>query len=522
MTLYRGFATVGAMTVISRVLGFFRDVLIAGVLGTGAVADAFFVAFRVPNMFRRLFAEGAFDSAFIPLFAKCYHGDGEHAARAFAEQALTGLTFILVVFTLLGEITMPWLMLALAPGFSEDPEKFDLAVLLARIALPYLLCMSLVALYTGVLNALGRFAIATLAPTLLNIVLIAVLICLYLLGFREQAGAGIALAWGISLAGFLQVLIVAFAAAKTAMPLSWRRPSLSPEMKKLIALAAPGFIAGSITPVAVVIGTIIASFQDRVVSWLYFADRIYQLPLGVIGVAIGVVLLPELSHKLRAGDHPSEIDSENRSKEFSLLLTVPAAVALLIASTPIVRVLFERGAFEASDAEATAALLSAYAIGLPAFVLVKVFHPSYFARENTRTPMLFALSGMAANVILSFLLSLRLGPVGIPLAASLSGWLNAALLLLWLKYRAAFNFDAIFCRRYPAILIASIVMGVVVWVLQELLWPWFSPVNGLIVQGLALFALVLAGLFVYGLAAQWLGAVNLRSVLRSLTSPPER
>jgi putative peptidoglycan lipid II flippase len=516
MTLYRGFATVGGMTIISRVLGFFRDVLIAAVLGTGAVADAFFVAFRVPNMFRRLFAEGAFDSAFIPLFARCYHGDGERAAKSFAEQALTGLTVVLIAFTLLGEITMPWLMLALAPGFSEDPAKFNLAVLLARIALPYLLCMSLVALYTGVLNALGRFAVAALAPTLLNIVLITVLICLYYLGFREQPAAGIALAWGIALAGFLQVLIVAFAAARTAMPLSWRRPTMSAEMKRLIALAAPGFIAGSITPVAVVIGTIIASFQDRVVSWLYFADRIYQLPLGVIGVAIGVVLLPELSHKLRAGDHQSAIDSENRSLEFSLLLTVPAAVALLIASVPIVRVLFERGAFEASDAEATAALLSAYAIGLPAFVLVKVFHPSYFARENTRTPMLFALSGMGANVVLSFYLFLRIGPVGIPLAASLSGWLNAALLLLWLKHRAAFNFDAAFTRRYPAILLASILMGVVVWFLQSWLWPWFSPANGLIVQGLALATLVLGGLMTYAVAAEWLGAVKLKAVLAGL------
>jgi putative peptidoglycan lipid II flippase len=521
MTLYRGFATVGAMTVISRVLGFCRDVLIAGVLGTGAVADAFFVAFRVPNMFRRLFAEGAFDSAFIPLFARCYHGEGERAAKSFAEQALTGLTIVLIAFTLLGEITMPWLMLALAPGFAEDPAKFDLAVLLARIALPYLLAMSLVALYTGVLNALGRFAIAALAPTLLNVVLIAVLVALHLLGFRESPYAGVALAWGIALAGFLQVIIVAFAAARTAMPLSWRKPTLTPEMKKLIALAAPGFIAGSITPVAVVIGTIIASFQDRVVSWLYFADRIYQLPLGVIGVAIGVVLLPELSHKLRAGDHSSAIESENRSLEFSLLLTVPAAVALLVASTPIVRVLFERGAFEASDADATALLLSAYAIGLPAFVMVKVFHPSYFARENTRTPMLFALGGMIANVLLSLFLFLRLGPVGIPLAASFSGWLNAALLLLWLRYRGNFALDAIFRRRYPAILLASILMGAVVWGLQALLWPYFAPSNGLIIQSLALGSLVFGGLIVYALAAQWLGAVNLRAMLKSLRNPPE-
>jgi putative peptidoglycan lipid II flippase len=516
MTLYRGFATVGGMTIISRVLGFFRDVLIAAVLGTGAVADAFFVAFRVPNMFRRLFAEGAFDSAFIPLFAKCYHGDGARAAQSFAEQALTGLTVALVIFTLFGEFTMPWLMLGLAPGFAEDPEKFELAVLLARIALPYLLCMSLIALYTGVLNALGRFAIAALAPTLLNVVLIGVLVLLYVFGLGGQAKAGIALAWGIALAGFLQVIIVAFAAAKTTMHLSWRRPTLTPEMRKLIALAAPGFIAGSITPLTVVIGTVIASLQDRVVSWLYFADRIYQLPLGVIGVAVGVVLLHELSHKLRAGDHAAAINSENRSLEFSLFLTLPATVALLIASGPIVRVLFEHGAFDATDAAATAEMLSAYAIGLPAYVLIKVFHPSYFARENTTTPMLFAVAGMAVNIVLSFILFLRLGPAGIPLAASFSGWLNAGLLILWLKWKASFSFDATFQKRFPAIVAASAIMGVAVWGIMLLLEPWFAPSNGLVLQGLALSALVLSGLVVYGAAAELFGAVRFKLVLAAL------
>ena len=267
MKLYRGFATVGSITILSRVLGFVRDVLIAAVLGTSSVADAFFVAFRVPNMFRRLFAEGAFDAAFIPLFAKRLHAEGPPAAQAFAGQALAGLTLVLVVFTVLAEIAMPWLMLLLAPGFASDAAKFDLAVMLARIALPYLVFMSLVALYSGMLNAFGRFAIAALAPTLLNVVLIIVLLAL--VAFRSgQTTAGIALAWAITASGVLQVIVVALAAARIGMRVPIERPHLTPDMRRLMTLSAPGVIAGGMAQLTMVISTIIATLQDRVVSWL--------------------------------------------------------------------------------------------------------------------------------------------------------------------------------------------------------------------------------------------------------------
>src|SRR5262249_18139354 len=429
MALHRAFATVGAMTIWSRVLGFIRDVLIAAVLGAGPVADAFFVAFRVPNLFRRLFAEGAFDAAFIPLFAKRFYGQGgETAARAFAEQALAALTLVLLVFTLLGEFVMPWLMLLLAPGFANDPRKFALAILLARIALPFLLCMSLVALYSGVLNTLGRFAVAAFAPSLLNIVLILVLLSLIAIGDVEQSAAAVALAWGIAVSGVLQVLVMAVAAAKSRMHLALRPPRFAPDMRGLLALAAPGVIAGGMNQLTVVLNSVIASLQDRVVSWLYYADRLFQLPLGVIGVAIGVVLLPELSRRLRSGDHAAAIDSENRSLETALLLTLPAAVALFVAAHPIVRVLFERGAFTALDAYSTASMLAALAPGLPAFVLVKVFHPGFFAREDTKTPMIFAGIGMAANVMLALLLFVVLGSVGIAIATTIAGWIHVALL----------------------------------------------------------------------------------------------
>ena len=515
MKLYRGFAAVASITLLSRVLGFVRDVLIAAVLGTSAVADAFFVAFRVPNMFRRLFAEGAFDAAFIPLFAKRLHAEGPPAAQAFAGQALAGLTLVLVVFTVLAEIAMPWLMLLLAPGFASDAAKFDLAVMLARIALPYLVFMSLVALYNGVLNAFGRFAIAALAPTLLNVVLIIVLLAL--VAFRSgQTTAGIALAWAITASGVLQVIVVSLAAARIGMRVPIERPHLTPDMRRLMTLSAPGVIAGGMAQLTMVISTIIATLQDRVVSWLYYADRIFQLPLGVIGVAIGVVLLPDLSHKLRSGDHDAVLASENRALEFALLLTMPAAIALFIASGPIMCVLFERGAFTAVDTQATAAMLSALAPGLPAFVMIKVLHPSYFAREDTKTPMIYAGVAMASTVILSFVLFLAVGATGIAIASMLSGWINVGLLIATLKRRDGIKPDQTFRRRFAGICAASAVMGVVVFALVKLLDPWFAPTSGLPAQGAALITLVGVGLLVYLVTAELLGAAKIKNIIEEI------
>src|SRR5665811_112014 len=516
MTLYRGFATVGGMTVISRVLGFVRDVLIAAVLGASSITDAFFVGFRVPNMFRRLFAEGAFNAAFIPLFSKRLDTDGPEAARDFASLALAGLTLVLVAFTILAEIAMPWLMLLLAPGFADDPDKFHLAVLLARIALPYLVFMSWVALYTGLLNALGRFAAAAFAPSLLNVVLIAVLLGLIATGTGEQTIAGVALAWGVAVSGLLQVAIVAFAAARAGLRLKLERPRWTPEMKRLVSLAVPGLIAGGMAQITIVISTIIASLQDRVVSWLYYADRIFQLPLGMVGVAVGVVLLPDLSRKLRAGDTKAVIASENRALEFALLLTLPAAVALFIAAGPIIRVLFERGAFTTVDPRATAGMLAALALGLPAYVLIKVLHPSFFAREDTKTPMIFAGIAMAANAALCFVLFVILGAVGIAIATALTGWINVTLLITELKRRGEFALDAAFRRAIVGILAATAAMGAVVWALASVLNPWFAPERGLLVQVLALLTLIGGGLATYLAVGTLAGALKPRTLVKDL------
>jgi len=522
MKLYRAFATVGSLTMVSRVLGFARDILIAATLGSGAVADAFFVAFRFPNLFRRLFGEGAFNSAFVPLFSKRLEGEGAAAAHGFAEEALAGLLFVLLLLTALAEIAMPLLMYVLAPGFSDVPEKFDLAVLLTRIAFPYLLCMSLVALLSGALNAMGRFTMAAAAPILLNVVLILAILLAGALGLSNTPQSGVVLAWGVAVAGIVQLAALWIAARRAGLHFKIRAPRLSADMKRLIRLGVPGVIAGGVTQLNIVIGTIIASLQAGAVSYIYYADRLYQLPLGIVGIAIGVVLLPDLARNLRAGNHHSVMDNQNRSLEFALLLTVPAAVALTVAAEPIIRVMFERGAFRPSDTAATAAALAAFALGLPSFVLIKVFQPAFFAREDTRTPMRFAVCNMVLNVAGSIALfftfrKLGLMPhVGIAIATTLSGWANAFLLWSALRQRGHFAADDRLRRNVWLILVSSLIMGTVIWLAACALAPWLVAAVGSARQAAALALVLTAGLVVYAIAIQVTGVMRWGEFLRRL------
>ncbi|MDX2287450.1 MAG: murein biosynthesis integral membrane protein MurJ [Hyphomicrobiaceae bacterium] len=516
--LYRAFATVGGLTMVSRLLGFARDILIAAALGSGAIADAFFVAFRFPNLFRRLFGEGAFNAAFVPLFARRLEGEGPEAARTFAEEALAGLAFVLAVFSVIAVLAMPWLMVVLAPGFLNDPVKFDLAVLLTQIAFPYLFCMSLVALLSGVLNSLHRFWAAAAAPILLNIVLISAILLAIGLGYGQRPEAGIVLAAGVFVAGLAQLAMLWIAVRRAGVKLSLRWPVYTPGVQRLVHLGIPGLISGGITQINIVVGTIIASLQAGAVSHLYYADRLYQLPLGIVGVAIGVVLLPDLARRLRAGEHAAAMDSQNRSLEFGLLITLPAAVALGVAAEPIVRVLFERGAFRPEDTPATAHALAAFAIGLPGFVLIKVFQPGFFAREDTRTPMYFAVVNMALNVAGSiglFFLFREWGlmpHVGIALATTIAGWTNAALLWIALAEAGHFRWDARLARNLPLIALASAAMGGAIHVALPYLAPYLSASAPLSVQFGTLVGLVAAGCALYAAMILGTGVMSLRQL----------
>jgi len=516
MKLYRAIVTVSGFTALSRVLGFTRDVLIAAVLGAGAVSDAFFVAFRLPNLFRSLFAEGAFNAAFVPLLTKRLQEGGLDPARRFAEEALAVLLTALLIVSVLAEIAMPWLVTLIAPGFVSDPEKFDLAVLLTRITFPYLLCMSLTALSAGMLNAMGRFAAAAAAPIILNIIAIGAMILAASFALHEQPEAAMILAWAVSISGFAQLALLAYMARRHGMDLRFRMPRLTPGVTRLFRLAGPGVVTAGITQINLLVGTMIASLQAGAVSYIYYADRLNQLPLGIVGIAIGVVLLPELSQRLASGNGSEAMNSHNRALEFALLLTLPAAVALCIVPTPIIQVLFERGAFTASDTDAVAAALTAFAVGLPAFVMIKVFQPGFFAREDTRTPMIFAGVSAVVNIVGSLSLFFWLGHVGIAIATSLAAWTNATLLSLTLIRRGDFRPDAALKTRGGMILLASVIMGLALWGASIPMEALFAPSSGLLVQVLALAGLVIGGGLIYLAAAQATGAVSARALLNAM------
>lgn len=523
MKLYKSFATVGGLTLLSRVFGFVRDILIAATLGSGWVADAFVVAFRFPNLFRRLFGEGAFNSAFVPIFARKIEGEGQEAARAFAEDAMAGLVFVLLILTILTELAMPFLMYALAPGFEVQPEKFDLAVLLTRITMPYLLCMSLVALMSGALNSVGRFAESSSVSIVLNgVMMIATLLSLWL-GYRAGREAGIIQAWAVFVAGFLQLALLTWGMRRAGLSLKLRAPRMTNDLRHLWKLGVPGIISGGVTQLNIAIGTVIASLQAGAVSHLYYADRIYELPLAIVGIAVGVVLLPDVTRQLRAGNVAAVMDAQNRSLEFAMLLTIPAAVALVVMPEDIVRVLFERGAFSAADTKSTAAVLAFFALGLPAFVLIKVFSPAYFAREDTKTPMRYAAISLTVNTLGSialFFLFRNLGmlpQLGIAIATTLGGWLNAWLLWSALKARNDFSGDARLRRNLPLIGLASAAMGAALWLASIPLAPYLRPGLGFATEVAALGFLVALGIAVFGAIIVATGVMS-PSQIRRLTS----
>jgi len=515
VALLRSVATVGSYTLLSRVFGFVRDILTAAILGAGPVADAFFVAQRLPNLFRSLFAEGAFSAAFVPLFAGTMAEHGKEAARIFAEDALAVLLAALLGFVLLGEIFMPAVMGVIAPGFAEDPGKFGIAVELARITFPYLLFIALVALQGGVLNSIDRFAAAAATPILLNLFLIAALLLMDRSGWRD----GRALAWAVTGAGLAQFLWLLSSCARAGLALRLPRPRLTPSVRRTLAVMAPGTIGAGVTQLNLLISTALASLlAGGSVSYLYYADRLNQLPLGVVGIAVGTAILPPLSRQIRLGQFADAITTQNRGIELALLLTLPAAVGLALLAKPILSVLFQRGAFSAADTAATAAALAAYATGLPAFVLVRVLAPAFFARHDTATPVKTAVASMAANLSLTLILMQFLAHVGIAVATTVAGWVNALTLLALLLRRGHFHFDDRARRNLPRVGCASAGMGVVLTLLRLVLAPALTGPP--VIRLAALAALIGAGLAAFALLAFALGIADWRNLLGRLRRQP--
>ena len=515
MALLHSVATVGSYTAISRVFGFIRDVLTAAILGAGPVADAFFVAQRLPNLFRSLFAEGAFSAAFVPLFTGTMAQHGKGSARIFAEDALAVLLTALLGFVLLAEIFMPTVIDVIAPGFRQEPEKFELAVDLARFTFPYLLFIALVALQGGVLNSVERFAAAAATPILLNLFLIAALLLMRQFGWRD----GRALAWAVTAAGFAQFLWLLLACERARLALRLPLPRLTQGVRRTLAVMAPGTIGAGVTQLNLLISTALASLlPSGSVSYLYYADRLNQLPLGVVGIAVGTAILPSLSRQVRLGDLPDAVATQNRGIELALLLTLPAAIALAVLATPILSVLFERGAFGPTDTAATAAALAAYAAGLPAFVLIKVLAPAFFARHDTASPVKVAVAAMAVNLCLTLILMQFLAHVGIALATTMAGWLNALVLLALLTRRGHFQFDGRARRNLPRVCAAALGMGVVLVALRIALAPMLSGHTMLQVGALAV--LVCAGLTAFAMLAFILGIADWRDLMRRRRRQP--
>ncbi|WP_037282111.1 murein biosynthesis integral membrane protein MurJ [Rubellimicrobium mesophilum] len=504
----RGFLTVGAWTLLSRVAGFARDVMMAAYLGTGPAAEAFLVAFSLPNMFRRFFAEGAFNMAFVPIFAKKLEG-GEDA-QGFARDAFNGLASVLILFSVVGTLLMPWLVWAMAAGFAGD-QRFDLAVLYGRISFCYILFISLVALLSGVLNAFGNFTEASLVPVLMNLMFIAAMLIADALGWDM----GLTLAWTVPVTGVAQLAFTWVSAKRAGWAPSLAVPHMTPDLRRLLRIAGPAVLAGGVVQINLLVGRQVASFFEGAVAWLSYADRLYQLPLGVVGIAVGTVLLPDLSRRLRAGDEEGGRHAFNRATEISLALTVPAAVALVVIAYPLISVLYERGAFDRDDTIPTAWTLAIYGAGLPAFTLHKVLQPLFYAREDTKSPFNYAVWAMVVNAAVAVGLAPVMGFLAAALGTTVAGW--TMVWQLWHGSRGmgdASRIDDRLMERLPRILGASGLMGVV---LVAAAWALDGPLHAPGLRYVALAALCGLGIVTYFGAAFGMGAVtrsDLKGALR--------
>ncbi len=507
MSLIRAMSTVGGMTALSRVAGFARDILTAAILGAGPIADAFFVALKLPNFFRRVTAEGAFSVSFVPLYSETLDREGQAAANRFANNAFWIMMGMLSVFSALAIVFMPYVIMAIAPGFVGDTVRYDLGVELSRITFPYLLMMSLTALLGGVLNAHDRFAPFAFAPVLFNLSLI---LALLLSGFFETPGH--ALAYGILCAGGAQFLMLFWCAASgKVFCLEWRKPDMSPKIRKVFKLMGPGVVGAGVMHINLFADLILASFLAQgAISYLYYADRLNQLPLGIVGIAVGAALLPMLSKALSQGNEDQARDLFNRSLEYCLLLALPAALALFVVPDILIGTLFERGAFDAEDTAASSAVLMGYAVGLPAYIMIKLFSTVHWARQDTVTPVRISIIGTLCNIALSIVLIFQIGVAGISLATGVTAWLQLVLHLRALKTCRVVSFDARLRRNGVKVVLASVAMALAVYALGQVLPAVIGnryAVLGVVVGG---------GMVIYGALACLSGVVNARLLKQAL------
>jgi len=454
MNLIKSTGTFSFFTIISRLLGYVRDILIAVFLGAGPLADAFFVAFRIPNTFRRLFSEGTFNAAFVPSYSSVL--DNKKKSQKFANNIFTLLIVGLFFLVLVIEIMMPIFVFLIAPGFEGDYQKMELAITLTRITFPFLMFISLASFFSAILNSHNKFAVASAAPIILNILLIGVLIFGKILNDQLVYY----LSYAVTISGILQLIFLYFFVKKYFSPKINLSFKIDNKVKLFFKKLLPSIFSSGVTQINILVGTIIASFQASAVSYLYYADRIYQINLAIAGIAIGTVILPQLSKHVQT-DKKEKINLiQNKALELSLFLSIPAALALLIASEEIISSLFGYGSFNELSVINSAKALFYFAIGLPAFSLIKVFSAFFFARHNTKIPFYISLTSVLLNVFISVVFFKEVGFIIIPIATTISSWFNAILLFIFLKIKDLFSFNLVFLNRFVKILLASVLMGI--------------------------------------------------------------
>jgi putative peptidoglycan lipid II flippase len=513
VNLVRSLGSVGGLTLVSRLLALVRDTLQASFVGAGFASDAFFVSFRLPNMFRALFAEGAFSAAFIPMFnRKVAEGGGLPAGLRFAEQTLAVLLPVLALFTLV-MLAAAWpVTWGLSGGFKDPtPAQFAFAVGLSRITIPYLMLISLASLLGGILNSLDRFWVNAAAPILLNIAMIA---ALWFFHGPDAYATARAQAISVTVGGVLQLAWLVIACRQAGVRLKLQRPRLDDDVRRLLKLILPAAVGAGAVQVNLAISTALAGglLDPGSISYIYYADRLNQLPLGLIGIGLGTILLPTVSRLLSSGREAEAMATQNRGIELALFLTLPATAAFIFAAEPILRGLFQHGAFTARDTILCGWALSAFSIGLPSYVLVKVLTPGFYARADTRTPVRLALWSVGVNLVGNLVLiptlgRYGLGHVGPPLATALASTLNVVMLYRVLRKRGHFEADRQLKRRLPRLALAALIMGGVVYLLAPYADPWLT--RSLVERGLALLVLAGGGAAVYALACFLTGAFAL-------------
>ena len=454
MNLIKSTGTFGFFTIISRLLGYLRDILIAIFLGTSFLADVFFVAFRIPNTFRRLFSEGAFNAAFIPSYSSELN-KGKIKSNKFANEVFNLLFLSLLIIVLIVQIFMPIFVSLIAPGFIEDKEKMDLAIYLTRITFPFVMLVSLVSFFSAILNSHNRFAETAAAPIILNIILI------FILFFGKSLNDELVyyLSYGVTFSGILQLVFLFLFVTNYFKPKFDFKFELNKKVRTFFGKLLPSIFSSGVTQINILVGTIIASFQASAVSYLYYADRIYQINLAIAGIAIGVVILPQLSKHINRNDIKKINLIQNKALELSLFLSLPASIALFIASEEIISALFGYGQFNENSVSNSAKALYFFSFGLPAFAMIKVFSNFFFANHDTKSPFYISLVSVLLNIFISVYFFKEVGFIIIPIATTISSWFNLVLLFLILKKRNLFNFNKIFIKRFFRIIIATLLMG---------------------------------------------------------------